>query len=110
MYKTNKIPGNLSTHRIIIFKTSIPLHLSNSISIIKSSLDENYNAWLIEVNSSPTMEYSTGVTKVLAQNVMESIVKVVSDYTFSNKNIKKKSVDTGDFVMIYKGKNITKKD
>ena len=34
MYKTNKIPGNLSTHRTIISKTPFPLPLSNSISII----------------------------------------------------------------------------
>ena len=43
-------------------------------------IDEQFNPWLIEVNSSPTMEFSTGVTTKLAQNVMESVVKVVSDY------------------------------
>ena len=72
-------------------------------------IDENYNAWLIEVNSSPTMEYSTGVTKVLAQNVMESIVKVISDYTMPTKSKKSKWVDTGDFVMIHKGKKYNEK-
>lgn len=69
-------------------------------------IDEQFNCWLIEVNSSPTMEYSTGVTKVLAQNVMESVVKVISDYTMSSK---KKNVDTGDFTLIYKGKKYTEK-
>ena len=34
MYKTNKIPGKLNTHRSIISKTPFPLPLSNSISII----------------------------------------------------------------------------
>lgn len=71
-------------------------------------IDENYNAWLIEVNSSPTMEYSTGVTKVLAHNVMESIVKVISDYTMPSKS-KRRPIDTGDFVMIYKGKKYNEK-
>jgi len=43
-------------------------------------IDDELKPWLIEVNSSPTMEFSTGVTKKLAQNVMESIAKVISDY------------------------------
>lgn len=67
-------------------------------------IDDQFNPWLIEVNSSPTMEYSTGVTKHLAQNVMESIVKIISDYTLAPKNVKKSEVDTGDFELIYKGK------
>lgn len=72
-------------------------------------IDDKFNTWLIEVNSSPTMEYSTGVTKVLAQNVMESIVKVISDYDMAPKGTKKKDIDTGDFVLIYKGKKYTEK-
>jgi tubulin monoglycylase TTLL3/8 len=72
-------------------------------------IDEQFNAWLIEVNSSPTMEYSTGVTKLLAQNVMESVVKVVSDYCLAPKKVNKKDIDTGDFVLIYKGKKYNEK-
>lgn len=72
-------------------------------------VDDKFNAWLIEVNSSPTMEYSTGVTKVLSQNVMESVVKVISDYNMAPKNAKKKDIDTGDFVLINKGKSISEK-
>lgn len=72
-------------------------------------IDDQLNAWLIEVNSSPTMEYSTGVTKVLAQNVMESVVKIISDYHMAPKSVKKKDVDTGDFELIYKGKKYTEK-
>jgi hypothetical protein len=55
------------------------------------------------------MEYSTGVTKQLAQNVMESIVKVISDYGMAPKNVKKQDVDTGDFELIYKGKKHVEK-
>lgn len=72
-------------------------------------IDENLNAWLIEVNSSPTMEYSTKVTTLLAQNVMESVVKVISDYCMAPKTVKKKDVDTGDFELIYKGRKYTEK-
>jgi tubulin monoglycylase TTLL3/8 len=72
-------------------------------------IDDQFKPWLIEVNSSPTMEYSTGVTKHLAQNVMESIVKVISDYIMAPKNVKKKDIDTGDFDLIYKGKKYTDK-
>jgi tubulin monoglycylase TTLL3/8 len=33
-------------------------------------VDMNLNVWLIEVNSSPSMEYSTPITKKLVQMVM----------------------------------------
>ena len=72
-------------------------------------IDEQFNPWLIEVNSSPTMEFSTSITKTLATNVMESVVKVISDYCLASKNAKKKDIDTGDFVLIYKGKKHTEK-
>ena len=72
-------------------------------------IDDEFNAWLLEINSSPTMDYSTGVTKLLAQNVMESVVKVISDYGFPPKGVKKKDIDTGDFKLIYKGKKYNEK-
>jgi tubulin monoglycylase TTLL3/8 len=72
-------------------------------------VDEQFNSWLIEVNSSPTMEYSTGVTKELAQKVMESVVKVISDYDGGSKQKKKQDVDTGEFELIYKGKKYAEK-
>lgn len=72
-------------------------------------IDDTFNPWLIEVNSSPTMEFSTGVTKALAQNVMESVVKVISDYCMAPLNKKKSEIDTGDFTMIYKGMKYNEK-
>jgi hypothetical protein len=50
------------------------------------------------------MEYSTSITKELVQRALEDTVKVVVDYTMSKKS-SKKSVDTGGFKLIYKGKD-----
>ena len=43
MYKTNKIPGNLSTNKTIISKIPFPLPLSNSISIILYTFVKYFN-------------------------------------------------------------------
>ena len=38
--------------------------------------DDNYNSWLIEVNSSPAMDYSTKVTKRL----VKMVAMILQDY------------------------------
>jgi len=43
-------------------------------------VDDEFNMWLIEVNSSPAMDYSTEVTEKLVKLVSEDIVKVIVDY------------------------------
>lgn len=69
-------------------------------------VDDDFNMWLIEVNSSPAMDYSTPVTERLVKLVLEDTVKVVVDY----ENAKKKSqVDTGLYECIYKAKRIVDK-
>ena len=55
--------------------------------------------WLIEVNSSPAMDYSTQVTERLVKMVLEDTVKVVIDYASAKK---KHKVDTGKFSLIHK--------
>ncbi|OMJ89548.1 hypothetical protein SteCoe_8248 [Stentor coeruleus] len=61
-------------------------------------VDNNLNTWLIEINSSPAMDYSTSITENLVKIVMEDIVKVIVDYGIDS------NADTGNFELIYTGK------
>ncbi len=40
-------------------------------------IDSNFKPWLIEINSSPAMDYSTKITEYLVPKVLEDILKVV---------------------------------
>lgn len=54
-------------------------------------LDEELNPWLIEINSSPSMEYSTPVTKELTKRALTELVACVLDVKFApTKSIPKK--------------------
>jgi len=69
-------------------------------------VDDDFNMLLIEVNSSPAMDYSTPVTERLVKLVLEDVIKVVVDYP----NAKKKSkCDTGLFECVYKATRIVDK-
>ena len=48
-------------------------------------IDTSYNVWLIEVNSSPTMEYSTKITERMCKAVLEDIGKIIINYIW-NRN------------------------
>ena len=50
-------------------------------------IDENYKVWLIEVNSSPTMEYSTEITKRMVKSVMNDTAKVIVDWREASKKV-----------------------
>lgn len=67
-------------------------------------IDEECNPWLIEVNASPAMDYSTEVTEELVQQVLEDTVKVVVDYNFASAK-KKSKIDTGGYTLLYKAKH-----
>ena len=71
-------------------------------------LDEKFNSWLIEVNSSPAMDYSTHVTERLVKMVSEDTIKVVVDYASAPQK-KKSKIDTGLYECIYKAKRIVDK-
>lgn len=66
-------------------------------------IDEEYNPWLIEINSSPAMDYSTPVTECLVKEVMEDTIKVIVDYNCASKK-KKAKVDTGNFTLLCRSK------
>ena len=69
-------------------------------------VDDDFNMLLIEVNSSPAMDYSTAVTERLVKLVLEDVVKVVVDYPNSKK---KSKCDTGLFECVYKATRIVDK-
>jgi tubulin monoglycylase TTLL3/8 len=58
-------------------------------------IDDNLNPWLIEINMSPSMDYSTAVTKKLVKMVLNDTGKIMS----SNK----KGKTAGLFTCIYNG-------
>ena len=43
-------------------------------------IDENLKVWLIEVNTSPSMERSTKTTMSLVTNVLTDLPKVIIDF------------------------------
>ena len=71
-------------------------------------IDDDFNCWLIEVNSSPAMDYSTAVTERLVKMVLEDTIKVVVDYGMASAKRQKK-VDTGGFELVYKSKRVVDK-
>ncbi|XP_056633215.1 tubulin glycylase 3A-like [Diorhabda sublineata] len=59
-------------------------------------LSEDFTPWLLELNCSPDLSFSTSVTSKLCPQVMEDIIKVVIDRR------KDPNADTGLFDLIYK--------
>ena len=75
-------------------------------------IDQDYKVWLIQINSSPSMDYSTvflfitqRVTSKLVKEVLTDVPKVVVDYAFAPKK-EKKHVETGGWKKIYKGQEV----
>lgn len=67
-------------------------------------IDEDLVPWLIEINRSPAMDYSTEVTKVLVKEVLEDTIKVIVDYEHATKR-QRNSIDTGNFSLLYRAKH-----
>lgn len=65
-------------------------------------IDDEFNVWLIEVNSSPAMDYSTYVTEKLVKICLEDVCKVIIDHRNAPNEKKKKKVDTGAYELIFK--------
>lgn len=66
-------------------------------------VDMNFDTYLIEVNSSPSMEHSTPVTAQLVKDASEDVIKVTVD----NQNGRKKVLgDTGKFSCLVRSKTV----
>jgi tubulin monoglycylase TTLL3/8 len=76
-------------------------HRKNTVELFGYDfmVDDNFNCWLIEVNSSPAMDYSTKVTTRLVKQVLKDTAKVIVDWKDASRK-KKKKVDTGLFQLI----------
>ncbi|XP_045472076.1 tubulin glycylase 3B-like isoform X2 [Harmonia axyridis] len=63
-------------------------------------LTEDFQPWLIEINSSPALFASTPITSRMCPQVLEDAVKVVVDHAANPK------AKTGNFELIYKQPNL----
>ena len=52
-------------------------------------LDEDFNQWLIEVNTNPCLEESSELLKSLLPRMIEDLLKLTVDITFPKNSIKK---------------------
>lgn len=52
-------------------------------------LDEDFNQWLIEVNTNPCIEESSNILKVYLPRMIEDMLKLTVDVIFPKKSIKK---------------------
>jgi len=52
-------------------------------------LDEDFNQWLIEVNTNPCIEESSNILKIYLPRMIEDMLKLTVDVVFPKKSIKK---------------------
>ena len=53
-------------------------------------LDEDFNQWLIEVNTNPCLEESSGILKMLLPRMIEDMFKLTVDMVFPKNSIRKR--------------------
>ena len=65
-------------------------------------IDEQFNVILIEVNSSPALDYSTNVTKKLVKLMIKDLIQVVID----NRDKLSQTKKIGEWTKIYQGQEV----
>ncbi len=68
-------------------------------------IDQNFNPWLIEVNSSPACDYSTEVTESFVKKALPDTLKVILD-TDLHQNLE--DINVGGWQCVYNGMTIPK--
>ena len=72
-------------------------------------MDDTWTPWLIEINSSPACDYSTGVTERYVKKALVEVLKVtldVRDWEKLPKGSRPPKPDTGGWECIYTGPNL----
>jgi len=72
-------------------------------------VDDSYNAWLIEINSSPACDYSTSVTERYVKKALVELLQVTLDvrnWETAPKKTRGERPETGGWELIHKGKCI----
>jgi hypothetical protein len=65
-------------------------------------VDMDLNVWLIEVNSSPSMEYSTSITERLVKLAMPQIARIILDHQHGDASGLEVGGRIEDFELIFK--------
>ena len=63
-------------------------------------IDTDLKSWLIEVNSSPSMDYSTHVTTKLVPEGLKGFGKLVNEYVMTGRQIKQ-NMEIGGWELAY---------
>ena len=55
-------------------------------------LDEDFNTWLIEVNTNPCLEESSNLLKMILPRMIEDMLKLTVDVTFPKSGLRKRPI------------------
>ena len=66
-------------------------------------IDENYNVYLIEVNASPALDYSTKITEMLVKEMVKDLIELVIDFNNARdyKIINGQNTTKNKFIQIF---------